>query len=87
MRTEDHNDAPCAALPHVVGTITIVRCGHRESYSGTMWCVLDDGQVPMDDVAGERIEFGPFDTEQEIAAWAANVATRMVRAMGRHELA
>ena len=82
MTNLDHNDNPCAALPHVVATLTIVRCSHRESYTGTMWCMFDDGSMPLDQLAGEHIEFGPFDELNDVEAWAARMATRMVRTVG-----
>lgn len=87
MTTLDHNGNPCAALPHVVGTLTIVRCGHRESYTGSMWAMFDDGTMPLDNLAGEHIEFGPFDSIEDVEAWAVKMASRMVRTVGIVHLA
>lgn len=82
MTTPDHNSQPCAALPHVIGTITVVRCGHRESFTGTMWCVLDGGNDGPELLSSESIDFGPFDTQAEIEEWTRRLCAQMVRTVG-----
>lgn len=67
MQNLDHNVNPCAAVPHVISSLTVVRCSHREAYTVTAWTSIQSADDDVDSLFSKTIEFGPFDTIEEIS--------------------
>lgn len=72
----DHDGPICAALGHRVATLTVIYCPHRAS-----WTIVtmegDDADDRADDSA--RIDFGPFDTAEDVANEARGRIGQMIR--------
>lgn len=64
---EDHNEPVCANVGHGVACVTLVRCGHRESFTATCWVSLSGGDDAWEPVTQRELQFGPFDDIDEIS--------------------
>lgn len=64
---EDHNAPVCASVGHGVACITLVRCGHRESFTATAWVSLSGGDDAWEPITHHEVQFGPFDDINEIS--------------------
>lgn len=63
---ENHNEPVCAGVGHGVACVTLVRCGHRESFTATMWVSRSDTDDSSETVLERSVQFGPFDDWHEI---------------------
>lgn len=51
----------------MIASVTLVRCGHRESFTVSAWVTHDDGEGEPEPLAQRQLQFGPFDTPSEIS--------------------
>jgi hypothetical protein len=80
----DHSAPLCASLGHFVGTLTVVYCPHHQS-----WILLYHAGDEADDrsLDSARIDFGPFDSADDVARRSASVVQMLVRVTSRRWLA
>lgn len=79
-----HDSPLCAQLGHYVGTLTAVYCPHHQA-----WVVVwragdesDDGRID-----GGRLDFGPFDSADDVARRCESLVSMLVRVRPRQWLA
>lgn len=78
MNEVDHNVKPCADVDHVIGLVTLVRCGHRESYTLSMSVSQSASSEELRIISSNTLEFGPFDSLEEVRANVVASTERMV---------
>lgn len=74
----DTHDSPlCASLGHFVGSIVVVWCPHR----GAHILIVNAGD-DADDTSyrSSRLDFGPFDSLEDVVARAQGEVARLLRA-------
>ena len=80
-----HHDGPiCAALGHFVGTLTVIYCPHTQAWI-MVWSAGDDNDDMLLDHG--QMEFGPFDSSDDVARRAASFTQKLVRVDARRWLA
>lgn len=76
--TEDHNEHICAGVGHVIASVTVVRCGHRESWTITASTHHSPDGDNSRSVFSTSIQMGPFDTLSDIAGEAGLLLGRTI---------
>lgn len=67
--TTQHDDVNiCAGAGHHIGSLSIVRCRHDESYTVTAWFTIDNGDDDQTTYLNNSIKLGPFDRSYEVEA-------------------
>lgn len=81
----DHHDGPlCAALGHYVSSVTAVYCPHKQAWLAILTIGTDSDDL---EIESRRLDFGPFDTPEEVAARLSSELTRQIRVEVRRWLA
>lgn len=80
----NHDGALCAQLGHYVGTITVVYCPHQQA-----WLMVWSAGHDQDDIAIDhgRVDFGPFDSADDVFRRAQSELASLVRTRSRQWLA
>lgn len=80
MPTTGHDGPLCAQLGHYVASLAVIYCAHHQAWV----CVIAAGDE-SDDTALEhrRINFGPFDSTDEVAEAMRSEVSYLVRVLPR----
>jgi len=71
---------PCGSLPVSGLSLGVWYCHHHQAFFATMMVYTErDGDEP-ERVAGGNVEWGPFDTPEDVQRWIADAA-HWVRAL------
>lgn len=66
MNEPVHPVKQCASVGHVYCSITVVRCLHLEAWTADIATWVDTADDETLELSRERIEFGPFDSYDEV---------------------
>lgn len=74
---QDHNGPLCASLGHYVAGITLAYCPHLQN-----WVAIVRAGDDTDDTSWRfrRLEFGPFDSREDVEREAVAELLRLLRA-------
>lgn len=79
-----HDSPLCAQLGHYVSSVTMVYCPHQQA-----WLVVWSAGDEVDDMSLDhgRVDFGPFDSADDVARRVESLVSMLVRVRSRQWLA
>ncbi len=79
MPTTHPGQEACRHMGHAYATVAVMRCPHLESYTASVSVFCDHLDGETRNYLAEELEFGPFDSHQDIANAVSDLTFLMIR--------